>query len=58
MAGSPANNVAGFVADIDSGIVRGDLYRGFGDAALARAGRMKSAGSYYLLQPKAPAPTG
>jgi membrane-bound lytic murein transglycosylase A len=40
------------------GIVRGDFYWGSGDAALAKAGRMKSEGTYYLLLPKALAPTG
>ena len=33
------------------GAVRGDFYWGTGDAALGQAGRMKSAGRYYLLLP-------
>lgn len=33
------------------GPVRGDFFWGAGDAALAEAGRMKSAGRYYLLLP-------
>ena len=32
--------------------VRGDVFWGFGDAALALAGRMRSRGSYYLLLPR------
>jgi membrane-bound lytic murein transglycosylase A len=40
------------------GVVRGDFYWGSGERALAKAGRMKSAGSYYLLLPKALAPAG
>ena len=35
------------------GIVRGDFYWGTGRAALDKAGRMKSTGSYYILVPKA-----
>ena len=40
------------------GIVRGDFYWGTGATALAKAGRMKSAGSYYLLLPKTLVPAG
>jgi membrane-bound lytic murein transglycosylase A len=40
------------------GVVRGDFYWGSGEAALAKAGRMKSDGGYWLLLPKALAPTG
>ena len=35
------------------GVVRGDFFWGFGAAALAEAGRMKSRGRYYLLIPTA-----
>jgi membrane-bound lytic murein transglycosylase A len=35
------------------GPVRGDLFWGFGEAALAEAGRMSSKGRYYLLLPRA-----
>jgi membrane-bound lytic murein transglycosylase A len=38
------------------GVVRGDFYWGTGDAALAKAGRMKSEGGYFLLLPKALTP--
>lgn len=34
------------------GVVRGDFYWGTGRAALDKAGRMKSTGSYYILVPK------
>jgi peptidoglycan lytic transglycosylase A len=34
------------------GAVRGDFFWGTGEAALAEAGRMKSAGRYWLLLPK------
>lgn len=34
------------------GVVRGDFFWGYGDAALAEAGRMKSRGRYFLLLPK------
>ena len=34
------------------GPVRGDFYWGFGESALAKAGRMKSKGDYYLLLPR------
>jgi membrane-bound lytic murein transglycosylase A len=34
------------------GPVRGDLFWGFGEAALEYAGRMKQTGRYYLLLPK------
>jgi len=37
------------------GVVRGDFFWGFGDEALAEAGKMKSAGRYYLLIPTAAA---
>ena len=37
------------------GPVRGDVFFGAGEAALAQAGRMRSQGSYYLLLPKAAA---
>lgn len=34
------------------GVVRGDFFWGYGDAALAEAGRMKSRGRYFVLLPK------
>ena len=34
------------------GAVRGDFFWGAGEAALAQAGGMKSAGRYYVLLPK------
>lgn len=34
------------------GVVRGDFFWGYGAAALAKAGRMKSRGRYFLLLPK------
>ncbi len=34
------------------GVIRGDFFWGYGDAALAEAGRMKSTGRYFLLLPK------
>ena len=34
------------------GPVRGDVYWGSGEAAFAKAGRMRSRGSYYLLLPR------
>ena len=34
------------------GVLRGDLFWGFGEAALEQAGRMKQTGAYYLLLPK------
>lgn len=37
------------------GPVRGDVFFGAGEAALAQAGRMQSQGAYYLLLPKAAA---
>lgn len=40
------------------GVVRGDFFWGSGDAALAKAGRMKSEGRYFLLLPKGLAPAG
>jgi membrane-bound lytic murein transglycosylase A len=36
-----------------TGPVRGDLFWGHGEAALAQAGRMRSKGRYYLLLPRA-----
>ncbi|MDR3326021.1 MAG: MltA domain-containing protein [Rhodospirillaceae bacterium] len=36
------------------GPVRGDIYFGTGEAAFNKAGRMKNAGSYYILLPKKP----
>jgi len=35
-----------------TGVVRGDYFWGYGDAALAEAGRMKSSGRYFLLLPR------
>jgi len=37
------------------GLVRGDFFWGYGDEALALAGKMKSRGTYYLLVPRAAA---
>ena len=37
------------------GVVRGDLFWGFGAPALAQAGRMRSPGRYFLLLPKSAA---
>ena len=37
------------------GVVRGDFFWGFGEPALAYAGKMKSRGRYYLLLPNAAA---
>jgi len=37
------------------GLVRGDFFWGYGDEALAQAGKMKSRGTYYLLVPRAAA---
>ena len=37
------------------GVVRGDLFWGFGAPALAKAGRMRSPGRYFLLLPKSAA---
>ncbi|MEC8204838.1 MAG: 3D domain-containing protein, partial [Pseudomonadota bacterium] len=34
------------------GPIRGDFFWGYGQDALAEAGRMKSRGNYYLLLPK------
>lgn len=48
-----------FAQDIGSaikGVVRGDYFWGHGEEALAEAGRMNSAGKYYLLAPKYSAP--
>lgn len=39
------------------GVVRGDFFWGPGEQALAKAGRMKSAGTWYLLLPRQSAPT-
>ena len=39
-----------------TGPVRGDVYWGTGESALAVAGRMRSAGSYYVLLPRSLAP--
>ncbi|MBT5667164.1 MAG: murein transglycosylase A [Rhodospirillaceae bacterium] len=39
------------------GPVRGDFFWGYGAAALAQAGRMKSSGEYYILIPRTPAGT-
>ena len=36
-----------------TGVVRGDVFWGTGEAALARAGGMKQTGRYYLLLPRA-----
>ncbi|MEC8138357.1 MAG: MltA domain-containing protein, partial [Pseudomonadota bacterium] len=38
------------------GPIRGDFFWGYGQDALAEAGRMKSRGSYYLLLPKSTEP--
>jgi len=35
-----------------TGVVRGDVFWGTGEAALAQAGRMKSPGGYFILLPK------
>ncbi|MEK9662428.1 MAG: MltA domain-containing protein [Alphaproteobacteria bacterium] len=40
------------------GVVRGDFFWGSGAPALAKAGRMKSKGGYWLLLPRALAKTG
>ena len=39
------------------GPIRGDFFWGYGQDALAEAGRMKSRGNYYLLLPKSTKPT-
>lgn len=39
------------------GVVRGDFFWGSGEPALAKAGRMKSAGTWYLLLPRRSTPT-
>ncbi|MED5356794.1 MAG: MltA domain-containing protein, partial [Pseudomonadota bacterium] len=39
------------------GPIRGDFFWGYGQDALAEAGRMKSRGNYYLLLPKSTEPT-
>lgn len=56
--GAPARPLRRLVVAQDAGAaikgpVRGDLFWGFGEAALAEAGRMKSTGRYYLLLPRA-----
>jgi len=40
------------------GVVRGDLFWGFGADAEARAGRMRAEGAYYMLLPRRVAPAG
>ncbi len=47
--------VAQDVGGAITGVVRGDVFFGAGEAALEQAGRMRSPGSYYLLLPKAAA---
>lgn len=49
--------VAQDVGSAIKGVVRGDFFWGFGEEALAEAGRMKSRGTWYLLLPRAAAPT-
>lgn len=39
-----------------TGPVRGDIFWGHGEEAFLKAGRMKSAGSYYVFVPKPPTP--
>ncbi len=39
-----------------TGAVRGDIFWGHGEDAFAKAGRMKSAGNYYVFVPKAEIP--
>jgi membrane-bound lytic murein transglycosylase A len=46
--------VAQDVGSAIKGVVRGDFYWGAGEPALAKAGRMKSNGTYYLLLPRKP----
>lgn len=41
-----------------TGVVRGDIYFGSGDAAEARAGHMKNPGRYVVLLPRALVPVG
>lgn len=48
--------VAQDVGSAIKGPVRGDFFWGFGEEALAEAGRMKSAGTWYLLLPRDRAP--
>jgi membrane-bound lytic murein transglycosylase A len=51
--------VAQDVGSAIKGVVRGDFFWGAGEPALAKAGRMKSGGTYYLLLPRpADAPQG
>ncbi len=45
--------VAQDVGGAIKGAVRGDFFWGTGEKALAQAGRMKEAGRYYLLLPRA-----
>ena len=45
--------VAQDVGSAIKGAVRGDFFWGYGEDALAQAGRMKQKGRYYLLLPKA-----
>jgi membrane-bound lytic murein transglycosylase A len=47
--------VAQDIGSAIKGVVRGDFFWGSGEAALAKAGRMKSAGRWYLLLPRDPA---
>jgi membrane-bound lytic murein transglycosylase A len=54
--GDPARPLRRLLVAQDTGAaikgpVRGDLFWGFGETALAQAGRMKSRGRYYLLLP-------
>lgn len=44
--------VAQDVGSAIKGVVRGDFFWGAGEPALAKAGRMKSGGTYYLLLPR------
>lgn len=48
--------VAQDVGSAIKGPVRGDFFWGFGEEALAEAGRMKSAGTWYLLLPRSRVP--
>lgn len=49
--------VAQDVGSAIKGAVRGDFFWGYGEPALAQAGRMKSRGRWYLLLPRSRAPT-
>ena len=58
--GDPARPLRRLLVAQDTGAaikgpVRGDLFWGFGEAALAQAGRMKALGRYYLFLPRAAA---